>query len=1152
MSELSFVHLHLHTEYSLLDGFSRLDNLFEKVKALGMNAVAITDHGNMFGVVEFYKKALAKGVHPIIGCEVYVAPRALTDKDVEWDKKSNHLLLLVENQKGYENLVKIVSKGYTEGFYYKPRVDDAFLAQHSEGLIALSSCLAGKIPQLLLQGQMDLALEQAEKYKAIFGENHFFLELQDHGLKEQKVVNHALIQMAKKLNLGLVATNDVHYLNQEDSKAHDVLLCIQTGKVLSEEKRMRFPNDSFYLKSPKEMVDLFKNLPQAIENTSKIAKRCQFNFDFNAMHLPEFDQNTDLRKICLEGLKEKYPQNEKAHQRLLYELDVINQMGFNDYFLIVWDFIKYAKSKGIFVGPGRGSVGGSLVAYVLDITDVDPIQYDLIFERFLNPERVTMPDIDIDFEDDRRSEVIDYVVKKYGQDRVAQIITFGTMAARAVIRDVGRVMDIPYSEVDRLAKEIPMSLGITLDEALSKNPNLSKILEGNSNMKQLYKTAMKLEGLPRHASTHAAGIVVSRLPLNQIVPLYVDQGSVSTQYNMSLLEELGLLKIDFLGLRTLTVLKNTLQLIKETYHKEIVLEDISFDDPLVYQMLSKGDSLGVFQLESPGFRRFLLDLKPDCFEDIIAGISLYRPGPMESIPKYVANKKTPHKISYATSALKPILDVTYGCLVYQEQVMRIVRELAGYSYGMSDKVRRAMSKKKMDVMEKERERFINGECDSNGKVIISGCVRNGIPENVGHEIFNQMSDFAKYAFNKSHAVGYAMIAYQTAYLKCHYPVAFYAALMSSVLGNHNKLSQYVQDAKEHGIHVLPPDVNRSDENFSIEGENILYGLKAIKHVGGSMIQEIIHERKNSQYLDFFDFCERISYKNLNKKAIESLIKSGAFTSLGAYRSQLLAIYESTLENISKSKRNNAEGQVSLFGTEFADIFVNQSGKELPRIKELSPDRLLLLEKEMLGIYLTGHPLDAYASQLKAYATHTTSDLLDLKTAQSVTLKMAGMIVEVKERITREGKAMATLIVEDLQGQIEVVVFPKTYRLFKNLIKPNAFVGLRGLVQYKDEDQLKCIGQSFELLKEQAPQGEKLYIRLDTEDRKLMDKIKIYVEQNLDIDLSQGAEIVFYIRASKKKLKLPKRYKLSPAFINLLEKRLGGENVKWNDSQKRSE
>jgi DNA polymerase-3 subunit alpha len=1182
MSTSPFVHLHLHTEYSLLDGFSRIDALFERVKALGMDSVAITDHGVMFGAVEFYKAAQKHGVKPIIGCEVYVAPRSRFDRDPNYDKHAWHLVLLVKNEVGYKNLIRLVSKGYTEGFYYKPRIDYELLEKHAEGLIGLSACLAGEVQRHLLDGDVKSASESAQRLSAIFEPGDFYLELQDQGLKEQKHINRQLIHLSKTLNIPLVATNDVHYLAPEDASVHDILLCIQTGKILSDRDRMRFPTNEFYLKSPEEMYERFKGQEQALLNTAEISEKCRFDFDFDTKHLPAYKHDSaeerqnfgvdngngnvpgmqndlsaiQLNALCEKGMHEKYTPTEAHWERMRYELDIIHQMGYDDYFLIVWDFIKYAKENGISVGPGRGSVGGSIVAYLLDITQVDPLKYDLIFERFLNPERVTMPDIDIDFEDDRRSEVIDYVVRKYGKDHVAQIITFGTMAARAAIRDVGRVMDVPYQDVDKIAKQVPMQLGMTLEKAIEVNP---KILTVATEARAVIEASMKLEGVPRHASTHAAGVVVSNLPIDEYVPLYIQDGNVSTQYNMTLLEELGLLKMDFLGLRTLTVIKNTLKAIQAKQGYPLDLDAISYEDEAVFKMISRGDTLGLFQMESSGFRRFMRELRPTVFEDIIAGISLYRPGPMDSIPMYIQNKKHPAGITYRHEKLKPILEVTYGCLVYQEQVMRIVRELAGYSYGRSDIVRRAMSKKKMDVMQRERHYFIHGKTDEDGNIELPGCVRNGIPEADADAIFDEMIDFAKYAFNKSHAAGYAIVAYQTAYLKCHYPAAFMAALLTSVTGSQSKLAMYIQNAGDLGIKVLPPNVNKSAAYFAVEGPSIRYGLLAVKNVGRGIIQSIIKARAEKPFQGFYDFCERVDASELNKKAVESLIKAGAFDELGHTRAQLLAVFEKTIDGIHASKRRGAAGQYSIFNIDGTDLSSEALGNKLPEIAELRIDTLLQFEKEMLGIYLTGHPLDGYKDTLEAVTTVNLAEIKELGKSEEAPaiseqekVTIGGMIVTKTEKITRGSQRMAFIGVEDLYDQIEVIVFPKTYDRYRPLLEKDLAVLIEGHLNYKEDEAPKLVAQRIEKLPEAPPRDplrekktKRFFIRFKSRDEALFQRV--YDRLKAPIRASKGmrnaVEIVYYVEETKEKLLIKGQVVVTDDLMAQLEQIVGKDNLR---------
>ncbi len=1173
MTAPSFVHLHLHTEYSLLDGFTRIDRLFQRVKELGMDAVAITDHGVMFGVVEFYKTAKKHGVKPIIGCEVYTAARRRFDREPTLDKNAGHLVLLVENETGYKNLIKLVSAGFTEGFYYKPRIDYDLLAEHTEGLICLSACLGGDVQRLILEGDLEGAKAIALRLNQLFGQGNFYLELQDHQMKEQKMVNRQLVRLHEETGIPLVATNDVHYLDKEDEGVHDILLCIQTGKTLSDAERMRFPTKEFYLKSPEEMQKLFGSRPDALENTAKIAQRCAFDFDFTQTHLPEFslesvDAKAYLRDLCFTGLHKKYEPTDDLVERLEYELSIIDQMGYNDYFLIVWDFIKYAKDHDIRVGPGRGSCGGSIVAYVLDITEVDPIKYDLIFERFLNPERVTMPDIDIDFEDDRRGEVIEYVIRKYGKDHVAQIITFGTMAARAAVRDVGRVMNLPYQDVDRIAKEIPMELGMTLEKALNVNPKLKKIYDEDSEANQLLDAAISLQGVPRHASTHAAGVVISKNTVDDYVPLYMQDDNITTQFNMILLEDLGLLKMDFLGLRTLTVIKNALQLIEETENLKIDIDQIPYEDRPTYEMISKGDTLGVFQLESAGFRKFMRELKPSGLEDIIAGISLYRPGPMDSIPLYIKNKNNPEGVTFKHPKLKPILEVTYGCLVYQEQVMQIVRELGGYSYGRSDIVRRAMSKKKMDVMQRERQYFKHGKVAEDGSVELVGCVGNGVSETIADEIFDDMIDFAKYAFNKSHAAGYAILAYQTAYLKAHYPVAYMAAVMTSVMGSHSKLALYIQDCKDRGIKLLPPCVNRSMAGFSVEDGNIRYGLNAVKNVGRGIIEAIVKSRNNKPFKDFLDFCESIEASELNKKAVESLIKAGAFDAFGAYRSQLLAVFERTVDGVHALKRKGAEGQFSIFSMDVLSESSEELGNRLPEIPELRFETLLQFEKEMLGIYLTGHPLDPYKNQLRKISSFNLSELSASfeegetpLVADGAPITVAGIVISKLEKITKNNQNMAFITVEDLYDQIEIIVFPKVYTTCEKLLYKDSIIAVSGRINIKEDEPPKLIADRIRAVSatddEAAVQTEKkesakvrrssgvskLFIKFEEPDDPQIKEVSRILENHAR-QLPEGipSEVIYYISTIKKKLKVNGQVVVTKDLMDHVEQIVGKNNV----------
>ncbi|HOC08221.1 MAG TPA: DNA polymerase III subunit alpha, partial [Bacillota bacterium] len=916
---MGFVHLHVHTEYSLLDGAGRVGDLLDRAKELGMKALAITDHGCMFGVVNFYKEAIKRDIKPIIGCEVYVAKRTMADRDPRLDSDQYHLVLLAKNNTGYKNLMKIVSTGYLEGFYYKPRVDLNVLKEYSEGIICLSGCIAGEIQQRLLEGNYQRAKEIALEYRDIFGEGNFYLEIQDHGMGEQKKVNPDLIRLGKETGIPLAATNDVHYTNREDWEFHDILLCIQTGKTVDQEDRLRFPNHEFYMKSEDEMRGLFPEVPEAVDNTARIAERCSVKLDFGTVHLPYFElpegytADTYLRELVYRGFEERYPQRDaEMTERLEYELETIKAMGYSHYFLIVWDFIKFAREKKIMVGPGRGSAAGSLVSYCLRITNIDPIKHNLIFERFLNPHRITMPDIDIDFCFERREEVIDYVVQKYGADRVAQIITFGTMAARAAIRDVGRAINMPYAEVDAIARQIPMELGITIDRALEVNTYLSDMYNNDDRVKYLIDMARSVEGMPRHASTHAAGVVISKEPIEEYVPLYRQDSGITTQYPMGNLEELGLLKMDFLGLRTLTVIRDALDNIEKTRGERPDMDNLSYDDERVFQLIGSGESDGVFQLESAGMKSFMKELKPGSFEDIIAGISLFRPGPMDQIPLYISNKNNPGRVKYKHPMLEKILDVTYGCIVYQEQVMQIVRELGGYSFGRSDLVRRAMSKKKMDVMEQERKNFIYGITEGD-KVMVEGALRRGIDEKTANEIFNDMIDFAKYAFNKSHAAAYAALAYQTAWLKCYYPVEFMAALLTSIMGNSKKVAQYIECCRRMGIEVLPPDINESGAAFAVVEGRIRFGLAAVKNVGLNAVKAIIEaRRREGKFKSLSDFCSRVDMSQVNKRALESLIKAGAMDSLKGHRAQYMAVYERIADSALQIKKNNIKGQISLF------------------------------------------------------------------------------------------------------------------------------------------------------------------------------------------------------------------------------------------------
>lgn len=1057
---MAFTHLHVHTEFSLLDGSNKIKEYVARVKELGMNSAAITDHGVMYGVIDFYREAKSQGINPILGCEVYVAPNSRFDREVTGgEDRYYHLVLLAENNEGYANLMKIVSKGFVEGYYYKPRVDKELLRKYHSGIIALSACLAGEVSRYLMKGLYDEAKKAALEYRDIFGKDHFYLELQDHGLPDQGLVNQQLLKMSRETGIELVATNDVHYTYAKDEKAHDILLCIQTGKRLADENRMRYEGGQYYIKSEEEMKSLFPYALQALENTQKIADRCLVEIEFGVTKLPKYDVPDGytsweyLRKLCYEGLEKRYAERaDELRERLDYELGTIKNMGYVDYFLIVWDFIKYAKDHGIAVGPGRGSAAGSIVSYCLGITTIDPIRYQLLFERFLNPERVSMPDIDVDFCYERRQEVIDYVVRKYGKDRVVQIVTFGTLAARGVIRDVGRVMDMPYAFVDSIAKMIPQEPKMTIEKALKVNPELRKMCEDDEEVKYLIEMAKRLEGLPRHSSMHAAGVVISQKSVDEYVPLSrAADGSVTTQFTMTTLEQLGLLKMDFLGLRTLTVIQNAI-------HGAFDVHDIDYNDKEVFDMISSGHTEGVFQLESAGMKNFMKELKPHSMEDIIAGISLYRPGPMDFIPKYIEGKNNQDNIQYDCKELEPILAPTYGCIVYQEQVMQIVRDLAGYSYGRSDQVRRAMSKKKADVMEKEKNYFIYG----NEEIGVEGCIKRGIPEEVAIKIFDDMTDFAKYAFNKSHAAAYAVVSYQTAYLKCHYPVDFMAALMTSFMEHTGKITEYIMNCRKMGIEILPPDINEGEYRFTPYEGNIRYGLAAIKGVGRPVIDEIVAERKlGGRYRSLKDFCMRLSGKSVNKRTVESFIKSGALDSLPGTRKQKMYSYISIMDGVNQEKKGTLSGQMSLF-----DFASPEEQKELevkmPDVGEYEKEEILGLEKEVLGVYISGHPLEEYVATLEKNITRTTADfeVVDGETEPKVKDQeravIGGMITGRTVKATRTNNMMAFLTVEDLYGTVEVIVFPRDYEKYRTLLEEDAKVFIQGRVTVEEDKPAKLI------------------------------------------------------------------------------------------------
>ena len=1064
---MSFAHLHVHTEFSLLDGSNKIKEYVSRVKELGMNSAAITDHGVMYGVIDFYREAKKQGINPILGCEVYVAPNSRFDREITGgDDRYYHLVLLAENEEGYANLTKIVSKGFVEGYYYKPRVDKELLRKYHKGIIALSACLAGEVARFLTKGLYEEAKKTALEYQEIFGEGNFFLELQDHGIPEQGLVNQQLFKMSEETGIELVATNDIHYTYAEDAKPHDILLCIQTGKKLSDENRMRYDGGQYYVKSEEEMLRLFPYAKQALENTQKIADRCHVEIEFGVTKLPKYDVPDGytsweyLQKLCYEGLEKRYGDpSEELKERLSYELETIHQMGYVDYFLIVWDFIKYAKDHGISVGPGRGSAAGSIVSYCLEITTIDPIRYQLLFERFLNPERVSMPDIDVDFCYERRQEVIDYVTRKYGKDCVAQIVTFGTLAARGVIRDVGRVMDLPYAYVDSISKMIPQELGITIDKALKMNPDLKKLYDTDETVTNLIDMAKRLEGLPRHCSMHAAGVVICQKPVDEYVPLSrAADGTITTQFIMTTLEELGLLKMDFLGLRTLTVIQNAVLLARRKQPK-LNINQIDYNDQKVLDYIGTGKTDGVFQLESAGMKGFMKELKPHNLEDVIAGISLYRPGPMDFIPQYIRGKNDSSSITYDCPQLEPILAPTYGCIVYQEQVMQIVRDLAGYSLGRSDLLRRAMSKKKAAVMEKERKIFIYGDEETG----VPGCIKNGIDEQTANKIYDEMIDFAKYAFNKSHAAAYAVVSYQTAWLKYYFPVEYMAALMTSVIDNPSKVSEYIYACRQMNIKILPPDINKGEANFSVDGGDIRYGLAAIKSIGRPVIKAIVEDREElGLFQNLEDFITRLSAKNiLNKRTIENLIKAGALDTLGGTRKQFMSIYVQIVDHVTQEKKNSMVGQMTLFD------LVSEDQKEefqirMPDVGEYSKETLLAFEKEVLGIYVSGHPLEAYEEKWKKSISATTADFqLDEETGHTKVHDGAkeiigGMITEKTIKHTKTNQMMAFITVEDLLGTVEVVVFPRDYEKNRDYLEVDSKVFVRGRVSEEDDKPSKMI------------------------------------------------------------------------------------------------
>ena len=1140
---MAFVHLHVHSEYSLLDGACRIKDLVDKAKASGMSAIAITDHGAMYGAVDFYKYAKKEGIKPIIGCEVYTASRTLYDKTAELDSDYGHLVLLAKDNEGYKNLIKLVSLGFTDGFYYKPRIDMNVLRQHSKGLIALSACLAGDVPQRLVKDDYEGAKAKALEYLDIFGKENYFIELQNHGIEEQIKINPLLLKLANEIGVETVVTNDVHYINKQDAEAQDVLMCIQMNKVVTDETRLKHETTEFYLKTEEEMKQVFPKLTKSFENTALIAERCNVEFDFSKRFLPEFPVPSEytpaqyLRLKCKEGLKERYGESDEAQARLDYELGVIESMGFVDYFLIVWDVIKYAKDNGIPVGPGRGSAAGSIVSYCLKITDIDPIKYSLFFERFLNSERVSMPDIDMDFCYERRQEVLDYVTRKYGEDRVAQIITFGTMKARNAVRDVGRALGYPYQMCDEIAKLIPKELNITIQSSLDKSRELKERYQEDDDTRKLINTAMALEGMPRHASTHAAGVVITKDPVSTYVPLYRNGDLISTQYTMTTLEELGLLKMDFLGLRTLTVIKQAIDLTGE----DIDMGKIDFSDPKVYEMIGNGDTEGVFQLESAGMKRFMRELKPKSLEDIIAGISLYRPGPMDSIPTYVANKNNPEQVTYLHPLLKPILDVTYGCIVYQEQVMEIVKQLAGFSMGGADMVRRAMSKKKAAEMERARNEFLHGKKDENGNYVVDGAIKRGIDEKVAGEIIDHIMSFASYAFNKSHAAAYAVVAYQTAYLKCHYPVAFMAALMSSFLEDTDKITEYIELCKKMGMEVKKPDVNKSFLQFSPEGKDIRFGLAAVKNVGRNFVKALTDEReKGGEFVTFNQFIERmIKYDSFNKRAVESLILSGSLDCFGLNRSQLMFIYERLIDAKTDDFKRVSENQMSFFGEE------KEEEIEIPKIEEMDLMLRLSYEKQTMGIYISGHPVERYKDAYKSLVNCNTLDIKRTATEEESRLKdgdmvaLAGIVSSRKIKYTRKNEEMAFISLEDKLGSVEIVAFPKSFGEFKKSLAEGTVIVAKGRLQVRDEqDSAVILNHVTELTSAEKPK--KLYIRFT----KGMERTEAEIISVLDDYKGNTPVMLYYEEAKVTKMAREDHFvNICDGLVGRLEQIVGPGNVK---------
>ena len=1147
---MSFAHLHVHTEYSLLDGSNKIKEYVARVKELGMNSAAITDHGVMYGVIDFYREARKQGINPILGCEVYVAPNSRFDREVTGgDDRYYHLVLLAENNEGYENLTKIVSKGFVEGYYYKPRVDKELLRTYHKGIIALSACLAGEVPRYLTKGMYEEAKDRALEYQEIFGKGNYFLELQDHGIPDQQLVNQQLMKLSQETGIELVATNDVHYTYADDAKAHDILLCIQTGKKLSDENRMRYEGGQYYVKSEEEMAALFPYARQALENTQKIADRCSVEIEFGVTKLPKYDVPEGytsweyLQKLCYEGLDQRYrTPSQELKDRLAYELDTIRHMGYVDYFLIVWDFIKYAKDHGIAVGPGRGSAAGSIVSYCLGITTIDPIHYQLLFERFLNPERVSMPDIDVDFCYERRQEVIDYVTRKYGKDCVAQIVTFGTLAARGVIRDVGRVMDLPYAYVDSIAKMIPQELGITIDKALQMNPELRKLYESDETVTHLIDMAKRLEGLPRHCSMHAAGVVICQKPVEEYVPLSrAADGTITTQFIMTTLEELGLLKMDFLGLRTLTVIQNAVQLARKK-QPDLQIDKIDYDDKAVLDYIGTGKTEGIFQLESGGMKNFMKELQPHSLEDVIAGISLYRPGPMDFIPQYIRGKNDRSSITYDCPPLEPILAPTYGCIVYQEQVMQIVRDLAGYTLGRSDLLRRAMSKKKAAVMEKERKTFVYGDEETG----VPGCIKNGIDEQTANKIYDEMIDFAKYAFNKSHAAAYAVVSYQTAWLKYYYPVEYMAALMTSVIDNPTKVAEYIYVCRQMGIRILPPDINKGEADFSVDGGDIRYGLAAIKSIGRPVIRAIVNDRKElGEFRNLEDFITRISSRELmNKRLVENLIKAGALDVLGGTRKQFMSIYIQIVDHMQQEKKNSMVGQMSLF-----DVVSEEQKEEfqirMPDVGEYTKENLLGFEKEVLGVYVSGHPLEPYEEEWRKVISATTADFqVDpevgyTKVRDGAREIIGGIIVEKTVKHTKTNQMMAFLTVEDLFGTVEVVVFPRDYEKYRQYLEEDNKIFVKGRVSEEDDKASKLICEKI------LPFGQKkkeLWIQFPDKETYLEEEAITY---GYLADSEGNDEVVIYCEKEKivKKLPANKNISINPQILSRLMNHFGENRVK---------